>query len=52
VFLIGSDTFDAAKTPAEQIERLAYVGITRARYQLYIPYINKTPLIAKLLAAI
>ena len=52
VFLIGLDTIDAAKTPVEQAERLAYVGITRSRYQLYIPYINRTPIILKLLEAI
>jgi hypothetical protein len=43
VFLIGLDSVDQAKTTAEQIDRLAYVGITRARYQLYIPYIEKNP---------
>ncbi len=52
VFLIGLDSLDEAKATTEQIERLAYVGMTRARYQLYIPYINKTPVIEKLLAAI
>ena len=45
VFLIGLDSVDETKATAEQIERLAYVGMTRARYQLYIPYINKTPVI-------
>lgn len=51
VFLIGLDSFDDFKASADLIERLAYVGITRARYQLYIPYIKKTPVINKLLEA-
>jgi len=29
-----------------------YVAITRARYQLFIPYVDKTPLIDKLLRSI
>jgi ATP-dependent exoDNAse (exonuclease V) beta subunit len=52
VFLIGLDSVDETKATAEQIERLAYVGMTRARYQLHIPYINKTAVIEKLLAVI
>jgi len=52
VFLIGLDSVDENKATTEQIERLAYVGMTRARYQLYIPYLNKTAVIEKLLAAI
>ena len=52
VFLIGLDSVDETKATADQIERLAYVGLTRARYQLFVPYINKTPLIEKLLAAV
>jgi DNA polymerase III delta prime subunit len=51
VFLVGLDSVDQTKTTVEQIERLAYVGITRARYQLCIPYIEKTPIIEKLLEA-
>jgi hypothetical protein len=49
VFLVGLDTFNEERIPAEHIERLAYVGITRARYQLFIPYVRKTPLIEKML---
>jgi hypothetical protein len=52
VFLVGLDTFDEGRFSAEHIERLTYVGITRARYQLFIPYIRKTPLIEKLLSLI
>jgi ATP-dependent exoDNAse (exonuclease V) beta subunit len=50
--LIGLDSVDETKATTKQIERLAYVGMTRARYQLYIPYIQKTPVIEKLLGAI
>ena len=32
----------------EQIKNLTYVAITRARYQLFIPYIRRSPLISKL----
>jgi superfamily I DNA and RNA helicase len=52
VFLIGLDSLDHTEASAEQHQRLAYVGLTRARYQLYIPYIRKTPIIEKVLAAI
>lgn len=52
VFLVGLDSVGETKATAEQIERLAYVGMTRARYQLYIPYIKKTAIIEKLLATI
>jgi superfamily I DNA/RNA helicase len=52
VFLVGLDTFDEVQMTRDQIKRLTYVGITRARYQLYIPYISKTPVIEKLIAAL
>ena len=52
VFLVGLDSLDHSEATAEQNKRLAYVGLTRARYQLYIPYISKTPVIEKILAAI
>jgi superfamily I DNA/RNA helicase len=48
VFLIGLDTLDDTFVPSEQIEQLTYVGITRARYSLYIPFIEKTPVIEKM----
>ena len=52
VFLLGLDFLEPHNWSVEQIERLIYVAITRARYQLYILYINKTPFIEKLLASI
>jgi superfamily I DNA/RNA helicase len=48
VFLVGLDTLDEEKLTADHMERLAYVGITRARYQLFIPYIEKTSLIERI----
>jgi len=49
VLLIGLDGFDTDRWNAEQIEKLTYVAITRARYQLFIPYIHATPFISRLL---
>jgi hypothetical protein len=59
--MVGSKTeqislFDirgGTKTPAEewseeQINKLVCVGMTRARYQLFIPYIRNSPIIEKL----
>jgi hypothetical protein len=48
VFLIGLDYLELKDWTEEQVKNLVYVGITRARYQLYIPFINKTPLINRL----
>ena len=52
VFLIGLDLFDPAKGSEAQVKSLAYVGITRARYELFIPYIKKSHLVEKLLACL
>jgi ATP-dependent exoDNAse (exonuclease V) beta subunit len=38
--------------PAEQIKNLTYVGLTRARYNLFIPYMNETPLLRRLTKAL
>ncbi len=52
VFLIGLDLFDPAKGSEAQLRSLTYVTITRARYELFIPYVNKSNLIEKLLACL
>ena len=53
VFLIGLDAMEPGDRWAqEQIDSLAYVGITRARYQLQIPYITKNALMERLLSAL
>ena len=48
VFVIGLDLLDSLKLSEEQVLNLAYVGITRARYQLVIPYVRKNDLINRL----
>jgi len=49
VFLLGLDgLLPNERWQEEQINCLAYVGITRARYQLKIPYLHKTPLLSRL----
>jgi len=52
VFLLSLDYLEPKGWTDEQINKLVYVGLTRARYQLYIPYIHKTLLINKLLQCI
>lgn len=48
LFFVGLDFMESGEWTEGEIERLNYVAITRARDQLYIPYIQKTPLIEKL----
>jgi len=51
VFLVGLDALEPdGRWAQEQIDSLAYVGITRARYQLEIPYVTKSALIERLLS--
>lgn len=48
-FLVGVDLLEPdQRWSAEQIHSLVYVGITRARYQLIIPFHRETTLIEKL----
>jgi len=44
VFLIGLDYLEPKGWTEEQINNLVYVGMTRARYQLIIPYIHDNAL--------
>ncbi|MBN1546225.1 MAG: AAA family ATPase [Syntrophaceae bacterium] len=48
VFLLGLDYLEPKRWTDEQIHKLVYVALTRARYQLYIPFINETSLINRL----
>ena len=48
VFLVGLDLLEEDGWSKEQITNMAYVAITRARYQLFIPYIRKNSLIKRL----
>ena len=52
VFLLGLDYLEPREWSNDQLDRLTYVAITRARYQLYIPYINQSELIKKLRIAL
>ena len=48
VFLLGLDFLEGERWSEDQINRLTYVAITRARYQLFIPYIHRSALVNKL----
>jgi len=50
VFLAGLD-FLSEKMPEETMKNLTYVGLTRARYHLFIPHVRKTQLVERLLRA-
>ncbi len=52
VFLVGLDQLTEQKMAAEHIRNLTYVGLTRARYNLFIPYMKETPLIRSLSKAL
>ena len=52
IFLLGLDFLEPRKWSEDQLERLTYVAITRARYQLFIPYVNQSALVKKLQAAL
>ena len=48
VFLLGLEYLTPKGWTEDQIASLVYVGITRARYKLVIPCVNRTALIEKL----
>jgi len=48
VFLVGMDYMENKRWSKEQQDKLTYVAITRARHQLYIPFINECFLITQL----
>jgi len=49
VFLVGLDQLEPGVWSEDQIKRLVYVAITRARHRLFIPYVEETSLIEELL---
>jgi superfamily I DNA/RNA helicase len=50
VIVLGLDMVEPGdRWNAEQLERIAYVAVTRARYRLYVPYMDASPLIRKLI---
>jgi hypothetical protein len=48
VFLLGLDFLEPKGWSEEQIEKLIYVAITRAGYQLFIPCVVENQFISKL----
>ena len=48
VFIIGLDLMEENGWSQDQIINMTYVAITRARYQLFIPFIKRNRLIGKL----
>ena len=48
VFLLGLDYLEVKAWTEEQLTRLVYVAITRARYQLFIPYVRENNVIKRL----
>lgn len=53
VFLLGLDALaHEDRWTEEQINNLIYVGITRARYQLFLPYMQETTLIERIKSAL
>jgi superfamily I DNA/RNA helicase len=48
VFLLGLEHLTPRGWTEDQIASLVYVGITRARFKLVIPCVNRTTLIEKL----
>ena len=48
VFVVGLDLLDQSRWAEEQINRLTYVAITRARFRLYIPYLTENEIIDRL----
>jgi superfamily I DNA/RNA helicase len=48
VFLVGLDEVEPDGWSEQQVRNLVYVGITRARHRLVIPYVTETELISEL----
>lgn len=49
VFLLGLDWLEPGRWTEEQIRKLIYVAVTRAREQLFIPYCGKSEIVKMLL---
>lgn len=52
VFLVGMDLMEPGGWTKQQIRNMANVAITRARYQLFIPYTKENDLISRLLSCL
>ncbi len=49
-FVIGLDLLGQSRWTEEQINCLAYVAITRARFRLYIPHLTENQVVKNLLS--
>ena len=47
VFVVGLDLLDQDRWTEEQVNRLTYVAIIRARFRLYIPYLVENKIVEK-----
>lgn len=52
VFVVGLDLLEANGWTRRQIDNLTYVAITRARYQLFIPYVDRNEVISILMGCL
>jgi len=52
VFVVGLDFLDQSRWTEEQVDRLVYVAITRARFRLYTPYLFKNKIMNNLLSCL
>jgi superfamily I DNA/RNA helicase len=48
VFLVGLDELEPDGWSERQVRNLVYVGITRARHRIFIPYVTETEIIGEL----
>ena len=48
VFVVGLDMLDKERWTEEQVKRLAYVAISRARFRMYVPYVNTSEIVQDL----
>ena len=52
VYLIGADRIQATEGSREQIERLFYVAMTRAKHRLVIPYVQESEFMLRMQACL
>ncbi|MBN1106027.1 MAG: NERD domain-containing protein [Deltaproteobacteria bacterium] len=52
VYLVGVDHIHVAESAKETLTALIYVGMTRAKYRLVIPYVQETELVRRMKACL
>ncbi len=52
VFVVGLDMLDQNRWTEEQVKRLTYVAITRARFRMYVPYVTESEIMQDLLRCV